>query len=81
MDISGARHLFQTGALSQARVIPAPMRQGQYFLEFELYNGASQWLCLDKSKDPRPFAHWETAAKNAKKVGFTEVRVIFDKAG
>lgn len=81
MDLSHARQLFQTGAIAQARVVPAPMRAGEYLLEFELISGASVCLCLDKTRDPRSFARWETAAKNAAKVGFHEVRVIFEDNG
>ena len=78
MQLDKVQYLFEEGVLVSARVVPAPLLENKYLLEFVRSSGVVERLELARKKKDRIYRSIDAAAKKAREVGFKSVNVMFD---
>lgn len=75
MDLQAMRKLFQTGALKDAVISPAPMEKGSWVLMTIRLDGKKEMMTLARSDEAKIYKSLDAVRADAERVGFREVRL------
>lgn len=78
MEIKILKKLFDEGLLMSARIVPAPMEEGRYFLIFEKPNGGIEQVTRARDNVNKSYRRINGALLDAQEIGFNEVTVQFN---
>jgi hypothetical protein len=74
MDLQAMRKLFETGALKEALISPAPMEQGSWVLMAVRLDGHHEHMTVARSERAKVYKSLDAVRADAVRVGFREVR-------
>lgn len=75
MDLQAMRKLFETGALREAIISPAPMEKDSWLLMVIRLDGKVEHMTVARSQRPKVYKSLDAVSADAQRVGFSEVRL------
>jgi hypothetical protein len=75
MDLQAMRKLFETGALKEAVISPAPMEKDSWVLMAIRTDGHAEQMTVARSERAKVYKSLDAVRADAARVGFREVRL------